>query len=126
MRAWLAGAALLLALTGARADTEYAALLDEALEAVHWQFDQDWAYTYTTLRDDKLWVARHDPHVADNDGWTLISVDGREPTGRERREFLRDMEDHGDDDDADDEDGAMLGGARISSSSLYGSVAVGA
>ena len=101
MRAWLAGVALLLALPGARADMDYAALLDEALEAVHWQFDQDWAYTYTTLRDDKLWVARHDPHVNDNDGWSLISVDGRAPTGRERREFLREVGDDGEN-DADD------------------------
>lgn len=96
MRAWLLGAALLLVLTGVRAETDYAALLDEAIANVEWDFAERWAYTETTLREEQLWVARYDPRVEADNGWKLLSVDGRAPTAREKRGFLADKDDSGD------------------------------
>ena len=99
-RAILASALLCLAV-GASAEDDYSALLDEAVAAIDWDFQQNWAYTETTLSGDELWVARFDPRVTDNNGWTLLSIDGRKPTAKEVREFLEDKEDvdRSDDDD---------------------------
>ena len=50
------------------------------------------AYAFTrTLRaedetDTKIIVERFDPRVRTNGGWTLVSIDGREPNGKEREE----------------------------------------
>ena len=88
-------AAILLVFSGAYAETDYSVLLDEALDAVDWEFEKEWAYTETTLQDGELWVGRYDPRVSVDDGWKLISVDGREPTSGQVHKFLHDRDEHG-------------------------------
>jgi hypothetical protein len=87
--------AAMLAVSGAHAETDYSALLDEALDAIDWEYEKEWAYTKTTLQDGELWVGRYDPRVSVDDGWKLISVDGREPTSAQVHEFLHDIDDPG-------------------------------
>jgi len=87
--------AVLLAVSGANAETDYSALLDEALSTVDWEFEKDWAYTKTALQEGQLWVSRYDPRVDVDDGWKLISVDGREPTSKQVHKFLHNTDDHG-------------------------------
>jgi hypothetical protein len=92
-------AAGLLLAAGVPAQDDYSALLDEAIQAIDWEFSADWAYTETSLRDGKLWVGRHDPR--NPEGWTLVSVDGRKPTAAEARDF---RDDKADDRKSDEED----------------------
>ncbi len=102
MRRATIGAALVLSFSAAFAETDYTALLDEAVAAIDWDFDAQWAYTETALHDEQLWVGRYDPRVEEDGGWRLLSVDGREPTSDEVREFLDDKEDDDESDDAED------------------------
>jgi len=88
-------ATTLLAVSGAHAETDYSALLDEALAAIDWEFEQEWAYTEKKLQEGELWISRYDPRVGVDDGWKLISVDGREPTSKQVRKFLHDKDEHG-------------------------------
>jgi uncharacterized protein (DUF885 family) len=83
----------LLSLGAAHASEEYRELFESALEAVDWQFDENWAYTQTMLEDDKLWVGRFDPRNVQDGGWTLLSVDGRAPTEDEIEDYLDDRDD---------------------------------
>ncbi len=88
-------AALLLAcaINAAHAE-DYTALFEEAAAAVVWNLEDQWAFTESRLSDDTVWVSRFDPRLGDAEQWTLLSVDGRSPTGRELREFAGDKEDH--------------------------------
>jgi hypothetical protein len=44
--------------------------------------------------DGKRWVARHDPRNNEDERWTLVSVDEREPNEDELKEFAHKKEDH--------------------------------
>jgi len=78
---------------------DYSALLEEAIETIEWQIESDWAFTETSLHDEKLWVGRHDPRLEGDDRWTLLSVDGQTPTSKEAREYRHDKDEHEDDSD---------------------------
>ena len=86
----------------AGAEEDYQALLDEAVAAVNWEFEKSWAYTEVSLSDGERRIARFDPRVEEDRGWILLSVDGKEPTDRQRREFLHDKDEHSDDSGDDD------------------------
>ncbi len=73
---------------------DYSALFEDAVRGVTWQYPDHWAYTETRTGKDSSQVARFDPSRPDGERWTLLSVDGREPTEAEIDEFL---EDKGDD-----------------------------
>ncbi len=73
---------------------DYAALFEEAAAAIVWNLEDQWAFTESRLSDDTVWVSRFDPRRAGGGRWTLLSVDGRVPTDRERREFADDKEDY--------------------------------
>ena len=73
---------------------DYAALFEEAAAAIVWDLEDRWAFTETRLSDDTLWVSRFDPRRADDERWTLLSVDGRAPTDSELREFAADKDDY--------------------------------
>lgn len=101
VRLFLAAPLLLLGDPPAFAE-DYNALLDEAVEAIAWDFEKEWAFTETSLQEDELWVGRYDPRLEEDERWLLISVDGKEPTGRQRREYRHDKDEHRDDADDDD------------------------
>lgn len=91
---------------GAAAQDDYSALFDEAVSAIEWDFETRWAFTETWLSDDRLWVGRFDPRVEENGGWTLLSVDGHEPTQRDIRDYLDEQGDR--DELADDADNDVV------------------
>lgn len=83
---------------------DYSDLLEEAIETIDWQFEKQWAFTESSLNEELLFVARFDPGLEEDERWSLISVDGREPTDRQQREFRDDKEEHrGDSDDGFDQ-----------------------
>ena len=101
-RLLLAILALPLCLPAARAQEDYAALLEEAVATVDWDFSDSWSYTEASYEDGETWIGRFDPRVEEDHGWTLVSVDGKTPTDRQRREYLHNKDEHSS--DADDED----------------------
>lgn len=105
MRRVIITTACLFAATTALAENDYAALLDEAVAGIEWDFKKNWAYTETRLSGDELWVGRYDPSMEKDNGWTLLSVDGRKPTAAETQEYLGDK---GDDDRSDAGDNRVL------------------
>jgi uncharacterized protein (DUF885 family) len=93
MRRIIVTAACLVAASGALAEDDYAALLEKAVAAIEWDFKQNWAYTETRLSDNELWVGRYDPRIEEDNGWRLVSVDGRAPTAAQTEAFLDDKAD---------------------------------
>ncbi len=73
---------------------DYKKLFEEAVETVDWELEKNWAFTESTLEDDKHWVGRHDPRNHEDERWTLISVDGRKPSEDELSEFAHKKEEH--------------------------------
>lgn len=67
---------------------DHAALLTEAIAALGDDFKRDWAFTETAVQSERTTVGRFDPRRPEGERWTLVTVDGREPTGEEIDEFL--------------------------------------
>jgi hypothetical protein len=88
----------------------YEALFEAAIDAITWDFHDDWAFRATSSGKDGDRVGRYDPRLPEDERWTLISVDGRVPTDEESAEYADSRGDHhfghddGDDDDNDDND----------------------
>ena len=88
--ALLAGLLFTFAVTPARcepADESYEALFERAVESIAWNFHEDWAFTETEAGSDGEFVGRHDPRKAQDERWTLLSIDGRDPTPEEARRY---------------------------------------
>jgi len=83
-------AALCLVAAAPRAEEDYSALLSRAVDAIDPNADRDWAYTETMTEEGRTTVARYDPRRLSGERWVLESVDGREPTAEEAREFRDD------------------------------------
>lgn len=79
-----------------QAEDDYSALLDEAINAIDWEFEDEWAFTETSLSEEQLFVRRYDPRLDDDKRWSLISIDGHEPTAKEAKKYARDKDDRGD------------------------------
>jgi len=73
---------------------DYKQLFEDAVATVDWELEKNWAFTESTLTDDKRWVGRHDPRNNEDERWTLISVDGRMPTEDELSEFANKKDEH--------------------------------
>jgi hypothetical protein len=73
---------------------DYKQLFDDAVATVDWELEKNWAFTESTLTDEKRWVARHDPRNNEDERWTLVSVDERMPNKDELKEFAHKKEDH--------------------------------
>jgi len=86
--------ALLLGGVTAAGAEDYSALFEEAIENINWEFQDEWAYTESSLKEEKLWIGRYDPRRDEDDRWELTSVDGLEPTASEVRKFLHDRKEH--------------------------------
>ena len=105
----IVAAALLLAATAGSTQTphgSYEALFKTALDAITWDFHDDWAFTATSSGKEGDRVGRYDPRRPENERWTLISIDGRAPTEEEAAQYVDNRGDHhfGDNDDDDDGD----------------------
>lgn len=81
---------------------DYKTLLDEAIANIEWEFEDSWAFTETSLSEGELFIGRFDPRLEGDEQWTLISVDGKEPTDKQRRKYLYDKEEQSG--DSNDED----------------------
>lgn len=88
--------------SAADASEDYKALLDEAVENVEWDIEESWAFTETSLSEGELWIGSFDPRREEEEQWMLISVDGKEPTSRQRRKYLHDKDEHSGDSNDDD------------------------
>jgi len=100
---------LLFATTAAFSQTphgSYEALFKAAINAIAWDFHNDWAFTATSSGQQGDRVGRYDPRQPESGRWTLLSIDGRVPTDEEAAEYADSRGDHhfGDDDDSDDND----------------------
>jgi hypothetical protein len=113
MKLVIAKTALLVALLSAAAwparaeppPDGYEALFERALESIAWDFPESWAFTETETGSDGAFVGRFDPRKPDADRWTLLSIDGREPTPEEARRYAeRKQGDRHEDDQEDDGD----------------------
>ena len=114
---WLFGCVALLA-SGFALSTE-SDLVERALANMDAVSIDEWAFTETSIHNGITLVKRHDPSLAQNERWSLVSVDGRPPTDEEREEHLRENDQAGDDQPAesgDEEQGEIR--AMISPDSL--------
>ncbi|MEE4162724.1 MAG: hypothetical protein V2I25_09465 [Woeseiaceae bacterium] len=78
----------LLALPAASPAADYGALLAEAIEQITWEYPENLAFTETRHSGESTLVSRYDPRRDDGERWSLVSVDGREPSSEEIDEFL--------------------------------------
>lgn len=60
---------------------------------------EQWQYTRTRVTEEGTIVDRHEPTRPGPEHWQLLSIDGREPTADEFREFEDDRADHSDDEE---------------------------
>lgn len=102
VRARNALAVLCLCVPFAAAAEDYKALLDEAMANVEWNVEESWAFTETSLSEGELYVGRFDPRLEEDARWSLLSVDGKEPTDDQRRKYAHDRNEHSEDNSNDD------------------------
>ena len=55
---------------------------------------EEWRYRRTRISEDGVTVDLHDPTQPGEAHWELVSIDGREPTEKERRDYNKDRADH--------------------------------
>jgi hypothetical protein len=78
----------------------YSAIFENAVDAIDFEFDRQWAYTETQVSSEHVWVGRFDPRKPSRERWRLLTVDAREPTEDEIEKYQRDKaHDHSDNGD---------------------------
>ena len=82
----------------------YEALFQSAINAITWDFHEDWAFTVTSSDTDGDRVGRFDPRKPEDERWTLLTIDGRAPTDKESAEYAENDHHFGDGDSDDDDD----------------------
>ncbi len=82
---------------------DYSEIVTLAFAAIDTDFDDEWAFTETSTEEEVVYVGRYDPR--EEDPWMLLSVDGREPTDDEARDWRSRKGDGRDEDDDDGDDG---------------------
>ena len=90
------------------AANEPADIVRRAFASIDTDTHRSWAFTETSTEDEQTWVGRYDPSEAEDRRWTLLSVDGREPTRDEREDYVRDRHDEFEDDEDDDDGSEMI------------------
>jgi hypothetical protein len=78
------------ATAGAQATDDYNEIFEQAVDAVDFDFDKNWAYTETQVGGEHVWVGRHDPRRPSSERWQLLTVDGRAPSDDEIEEYRKD------------------------------------
>jgi hypothetical protein len=86
----------------------YEALFEQALESIAWNAHEDWAFTETTSGSDGDFIGRYDPRLPEDQRWTLLSIDGRDPTDKESRQYAKRRRDEHH--DGDHEEGGEIDG----------------
>ncbi len=81
---------------------DYSEIVSLAFAALDTDFDREWAFTETSTEEESTYVGRYDPR--EEDPWMLLSIDGREPTADEARDWRSRKGDGRDEDDDDDDD----------------------
>jgi hypothetical protein len=81
-------------------------LIDRAFERLDDDLSGHWSYTHTQDSGEGIYVGRYDPRLPESNRWTLISVDGREPTADETEDY-RDEQAEKHDQESDDEDNSF-------------------
>jgi hypothetical protein len=76
--------------SAAPATEDYNAIFEQAVNAIEFNFDENWAYTETRVDSEHVWVGRFDPRRPSSEMWRLHSVDKRPPTNEEIEEYLGD------------------------------------
>lgn len=86
-------ASMVLLLTAPAFAEDYNAIVGQALANISHNYQQDWAFTESTMEDGVTFIGRYDPGLPEDERWTLISVDDREPTDAEIAEYRDDKDD---------------------------------
>ena len=46
---------------------DYEDIVQQAFESIDRDFDERWAFTETSTRDDVVWISRYDPRLSEDD-----------------------------------------------------------
>lgn len=93
---------------------DYRNIVETALSRISNEYHLDWAFTETKVEDGVTTVGHYDPRNSGDDRWTLVSVDGRAPTGEEIEGYQEDRhDDFEDEDDGSDFDMVNLDTIRL-------------
>jgi hypothetical protein len=65
----------------------YDALFEKALQSIEWNAYEEWAFTESASGSNGDLVGRFDPRLPEGERWTLLSIDGRDPTEDESRQY---------------------------------------
>lgn len=101
-------AMLLTSTTSAQASNDrYEALFQSSVEAINWDFQDEWAFTVKSSGSDGDRVGRYDPRQPEDKRWTLLAVDGRAPTQKESAEYAAESHNFVASDDEGGDDNAL-------------------
>jgi hypothetical protein len=113
-RAALAALCLAIALPASaeEAQPRYEVLFEKALQSIEWNAYEEWAFTESASGSDGDFVGRFDPRLPEGERWTLLSIDGRDPTEDESRQYSerKRSERHDGDHEEDGEDDGEIDG----------------
>jgi len=107
----------LLFITALAAAESHEALIDRAFESIDDDLSEGWSYTRTRENNDGIDVGHFDPRLPESERWSLISVDGREPTSEETGDYLEDRR-HEQEDESDDDENDLHSMVKKGSASL--------
>lgn len=79
-------AALVLVASAASYAEMHEEIVERAFDRLETRIHDHWAFTRTETSAEGVYIATHDPRR--EQPWTLLTVDGREPTSDEHEEFL--------------------------------------
>jgi hypothetical protein len=94
----------LTAASSAEPSAEHEDIVRRAFESIDHRFADSWAYTEKSTEEDVVRIGRYDPRYDRGERWSLISVDGRQPSEEEVEDYLDDK-DNNDDRQHEDETG---------------------
>lgn len=100
---------------------DYAAIVSEAFASFDSSYREHWAFTETTTGEEVALVGRYDPRLPDGERWTLLSVDGREPTPEEQADYQDDKDNdqqNRQEDQSDDDNNAVADIVNVNSLQL--------
>jgi hypothetical protein len=80
-------------------------LIDRAFETLEDDLSRHWSYTHTQENSEGLYVGRYDPRRPEAERWVLISVDAREPTAGETKNYVEQRRKEQDENAEDDGEG---------------------
>ena len=82
-----------LAIAGTATAEDYVDIVNRAFAAIDNDYHESWAFTESSEEEGLVYVGRYDPSRPQAERWTLLSVDGREPTRVEIEDYTDRRED---------------------------------